>query len=283
VKRVKSSGIGAAQASSRVLVEFEILNRLFAHFEASPNWGVPRAVTAFPEEQVLVTEEVPGIPLMRLIGVSAKWMWLGRRLALPEKYCALSATWLRAFHTFTLQGRGPFNFLGLVRYCADRLDTLSGCAASGVDVAFKEGFLDFLEQRHAAIRDLEDKIVGRHNDYSPHNILVEGDRISVIDFGFYDHDSYLYDLCKFWFQLECMRSSPLYSSGAIDRLQRSFLEGYGSGTDPSDPAFEMVASRYFVTHMATMVTEGIRSGVRGWVDRRSYRWSLEWLRRRIAK
>ena len=280
VKRVKSAGIRADQAASRVVVEHRILTDLSDHFRPLATWHVPRPVAVFPEEHTLVTEAVPGTPLMDLIGRYAKRTSFGQQRAALEQYCAMSGRWLREFQSFTSRGTGPFNFQGLFDYCARRLDTLIADRRSGVDAAFRRRLLRCLERAHEALRGRPDTIVGRHNDFSPHNILVVGEHLSVIDFGFFDHDSYLYDVCKFWFQLERMKASPLFSGTTIERLQGSFLDGYGGQATPSEPAFEMVACRYFVTHLVTMINEGMRRGPRGWIDRRSYDWCLAWLNER---
>lgn len=283
LKRVKTAGIDAEQAARRVLSEHRILAELSEHFRPLGTWHTPRPVAVFPEEGALITEAVPGTPLMDVIGKFARRTTISRRHAALERYCAMSGRWLREFQSFTDRGSGSFNFDGLREYCARRLEDLATDPRSGIDGAFKGSFLRYLELSRERSGDRPDRIVGRHNDFSPHNILVEGEHFSVIDFGFFDHDSHLYDVCKFWFQLERMKASPLYTGATIERLQRSFFEGYGTGIDLADPAFEMIASRYFVTHLVTLIKEGMRRGPRGWVDRRSYERCLAWLAERRAQ
>jgi len=282
LKRVKADGIGESEARKRVLLEYRVLAQLFEHFRAHPTYGIARPIAVFPEEHAIATEEVPGTQLMDMIGRSAKRYMFGLHRPVLEQYCALAGAWLQEFQSFTTQGTGDFNIEGLKHYCSERLDTLISAGANGIDAAFKFRFTAYLEKRYGEIKNRANAVVGRHNDFSPHNIIVNGDHISVIDFGFFDHDSHLYDVCKFWFQLECMKSSPLFHASTIDRLQTSFLEGYGGSVNPRDPGFEMVASRYFVTRLVTMVKEGMRHGLRGWIDRRSYRWCLRWLTERCG-
>jgi tRNA A-37 threonylcarbamoyl transferase component Bud32 len=283
LKRVKTDRISDDVARKRVSLEYQTLVQLSEHFLSHPTLGIVRPIAVFPEVHALVTEEVPGVQLMDMIGRFAKRYLFGQKLNILEKYCGLAGIWLREFQAFTSRGTAEFNIHGLESYCSERLDTLIADRRSGIDETFKAKFLVYLQEKHKALSGRIDAIVGRHNDFSPHNIIVDGDVVSVIDFGFFDHDSYLYDICKFWFQLECMKISPLFSTTAIDRLQKSFLEGYGDSVDPSDPAFEVVASRYFVTRLVTMSKEGVRGGPRGWVDRRSYRWCLSWLSERCER
>lgn len=277
LKRIKLVDIGAAEAARRVTVEYRALRELSEHFGPHGTWSVPRAVAVDAAERMLLTEAVPGVVLKDLIGRFAKRTSFGRRQRDLEEYCAMSGRWLRQFQSITCRGQGSFNHEGLRDYCARRLETLAHDERSGIDAAFASRFLDYLQRACGSLGDRTDRIVGRHNDFSPHNILVEGKHLSVIDFGFFDHDSYLYDVGKFWFQLECMKASPLYSQQTIERLQASFLSGYGDGIDTADPAFQLVASRYFLTRLVTMRKEGMRVGPRSLIDRRSYSRCLAWL------
>jgi len=282
LKRVKADGIGNAAASRRVQLEYETLHSLFEHFRGHAIGGVPRPLALFAEEAALLTEEVPGKALMDLIGRYAKRFVFGLSEDVLAQHCASAGAWLREFQSFTAQGRARFNCEGLMQYCEGRLNALVALPSSGIDPDFVRRFREYMHRRYREIEGKADTIVGRHNDFSPHNILIHEGRVSVIDFGFFDRDSYLYDLCKFWFQLECMKVSPLYRKSSIDRLQQSFFAGYGSAPAVSDPAFEMVASRYFITRMVTMAKEGMRTAIGGWIDRRSYRWCLDWLAARVV-
>ena len=277
LKHIKLVDIDGAEAARRVTVEFRTLSELSDHFRPHAAWRVPRPVAVDPAERMLLTEQVPGVVLKDLIGRSAKRTAFGYGHEVMEEYCAMSGRWLRQFQSFTAQAEGSFNHEGLREYCAQRLDTLVLDKDSGIDAAFKRRFLDYLQRAQESLGARPDRIVGRHNDFSPHNILVEGERLSVIDFGFFDHDSYLYDVGKFWFQLECMKASPLFSARTIERLQTSFLSGYGGSVDTGDPAFQLVVGRYFLTRLATMRKEGMRRGPRRWIDQRSYGLCLAWL------
>lgn len=282
LKRVKVDGIGAAAARRRVMLEYETLGSLFEHFRLHAIGSVPRPLALFADECAILTEEAPGRVLMELIGRYAKRYRFGLQDDLLAQHCASAGAWLRDFQSFTAQGPAQFNFDGLMKYCEQRLNTLSALGAPGIDQRFIGCFRRYMEARHRETAAKPDKMVGRHNDFSPHNILVQAERICVIDFGFFDRDSYLYDLCKFWFQLECMKASPLYRKSTIERLQASFFAGYGDSLAENDPRFEMVASRYFITRLVTMAKEGMRRGARAWIDRRSYAWCLEWLTARCS-
>ena len=280
LKQVKAEGIGADAARKRALTEYDRLVSLFAHFAGHKHFAVPRPIAVFPEECAILTEEIPGMQLMGLIGTCAKRYKFRRGQSELQKHCFLAGAWLKEFQSFTTCGSAPFDIDRLRRYCEVRLDTLQQYRRTGVDAEFKRRFAEYLMRKHEESGARLHAISGRHNDFSPHNILVDRGRVGVIDFGFFDYDSALYDVCRFWFQLEQLKSSPLFRSSTIEQLQRSFFEGYGTVIDSRDAAFEMIVSRYFITRLVTMAKEGMRRGLANWVDRRSYRWCLAWLDQR---
>jgi Ser/Thr protein kinase RdoA (MazF antagonist) len=237
----------------------------------------------FPEEFTIVTEEAPGASLTDLITRSARLFMLDGQQGKLATHCAAAGAWLREFQSVTSRGVGDFDIEALVEYCDIRLDALAAAGCAELEEAFKDKFRTYLRATHERAKSCLNLIVGRHNDFSPHHVFVSQGRISVIDFGFFDHGSHLYDVCRFWFQLERLKLSPLCRTSVVDRLQESFFAGYGTSREACGPGFEMVASRYFLTQLASVAAQRRRDGIRGWMDRRSYRWCLEWLKGRCAR
>jgi hypothetical protein len=278
VKRMKPGDV----SRSRLLAEHQILEQLFEHFRGHESFGVARPIGVFPEEFTLVTEEAPGTSLTNLITRSAKRFMLDGQQTTLARHCAAAGAWLREFQSLTYRDSGAFDIEALVQYCDLRLDALDAAGSRGLSGGFKEKFRAYLRATHERARSVLNRIVGRHNDFSPHHIFVSGGRISVIDFGFFDHGSHLYDVCRFWFQLESLKLNPLCRASAVERFQDGFFAGYGASRDACGPGFDMVASRYFVTQLATLAARPARAGIRGWMDRRSYAWCLRWLNERVG-
>lgn len=279
VKRMKPGDL----SQSRLLTEHQILGQLHEHFRGHQSFGVARPIGVFPEEFTIVTEEAPGTSLTDLITRSARLLMLDGQQGKLVEYCATAGAWLREFQSVTSQGVGDFDLEALLQYCDRRLDTLAAAGCADVGEGFKKKFRSYLRQTHERAKSSPNLIVGRHNDFSPHHIFVNGARVAVIDFGFFDHGSHLYDLCRFWFQLERLKWNPLCRTSVVDRFQDSFFAGYGTSREACGAGFEMVASRYFLTLLATLVTERRRGGIRGWIDRRSYRSCLNWLNERCTR
>jgi len=276
LKRLKHFGATAEQAANRTLAEYRTLGEVAALFDSHERYGVARPVAVSPAHAAILLEEAEGTSLMRLIGTSSKWYARGDQEAM-ERYCRLAGEWLREFQSLTRQSSREFDLERLVGYCDARFYVLISDARTGIDEPFRARFEAALRRRHQENKAKLDLITGCHHDYSPHNIIAARDRISVIDFGEFDYDCHLYDVCRFWFQLECMKSSPLFRPGRITQLQAAFLSSYGGSIDPRDPAFQLILSAYYLSRLATMTRNGMRGGVRGRVDQRLYKRCLDWL------
>jgi hypothetical protein len=281
LKRPKMAGIVDEAAKRRIIAEYQILERFSEQFAAHPQFSVVRPIAVFPDQLAVLMEAAPGISLMKLLGRGAKWYSRGQSKML-ERYCSLSGQWLREFQSSTRREGEQLNLKRLVGYCDARFDVLIAGRCAGIDQAFKARYEAGLRKRYQASKAEVDVIVGCHHDFSPHNIFVSADRVCVIDFGQFDHDSHLYDACRFWFQLECMKSSPFYRRSTIERLQDAFFSGYQMPVDPRHPAFELIVSAYFLSRLATLTRNGLRRGPRGWVDRSLYRSCLRWIEERCS-
>jgi hypothetical protein len=265
------------------MTEHQILGQLYEHFRGHQSLGVARPIGVFPEEFTIVTEEAPGTSLTDLIARSARLCMLDGQQEQLAEYCATAGAWLREFQSVTSQGVGNFDLEALLQYCDVRLDALAAAGCADMEAGFKNKFQTYLRATHERAKSRLNLIVGRHNDFSPHHIFVNGARIAVIDFGFFDHGSHLYDVCRFWFQLERLKWNPLCRTSVVDRFQDSFFAGYGMSREACGAGFEMVASRYFLTQLTTLAEQRRRGGIRGWMDRRSYKWCLKWLNERCAR
>ena len=123
------------------------------------------------------------------------------------------------------------------------------------------------------------RVAGRHNDYAPHNMIVGDGTLTLLDFGFFDHDSVVYDLCRFWSHLEQMKMGLLARVSAMATYQSRFLEGYGSPVDTEAPLFRIIRCRSVVASMLTLAENGGRLLSLRPEAGRIYRRQRAWLRR----
>ena len=101
--------------------------------------------------------------------------------------------------------------------------------------------------------------------------------ITVFDLGFFDTDSFAYDVYRFWHHLECMKVSPIMSRRKVAWLQESFLAGYGRSVDFATPVFRLAACQFNLVRLDTLATNPAAAGPRGWMDRRLIARCHAWL------
>lgn len=281
-KRVTALNVEDDPVKWSVTSEFEILDCLFRVFSPIPRLCVPLPIVALPEHRAIVTEEVPGVALVELIAKAVRVYALGGMDCALDEYCRLAGTWLRHFQSATARRNGDFDVDALLVYCESRLKFLAERSGSGIDTRFRNAFVRHLGDLSARVGRVENRITGRHNDYSPHNIVVNEGDIAVLDFGYFDYESYAYDVYRFWHHLECMKLNPLFSASRLCQLQDSFLAGYGMPVDFTRPLFRLVACRFYLVRLATIDEQTMRSGLRGRLDRRVYDSCYRWLLRECA-
>ena len=93
------------------------------------------------------------------------------------------------FQDLPERGPGEFDIDGLLRYCDVRLNSLMASGRPGFSADFRDAVLEHLRTLAGCVEPGVNTIAGRHNDYSPHNIIASGDGITVSDFGFLGTDS----------------------------------------------------------------------------------------------
>lgn len=78
--------------------------------------------------------------------------------------------------------------------------------------------------------------VGRHGDFWPGNVLVDGGRVSVVDFEGFGRGLAGEDAAYFLLQAEFFFDYPLLR-GRFAPLREAFLEGYGRRDLQQDPGW----------------------------------------------
>jgi hypothetical protein len=229
--------------------EFTVLERLWNQFSSEAALGVVRPVACFPEELAIVTEEAAGTSLSAYME-GAKIHAGRRRLARLLDLCERCGTWLRLFQAFTRDGQErEYDFGEIVDYCDVRLARLSSARPREVTEALRSGVRGCLERTIAEARRGVLDVAARHNDFGPQNIIVDGDRIVVLDFGGFNHGPACSDYVRFWSQLELMASSPLVTRATVRELQAAFARGYGDRLDERDPLFSLFRIAFVLDKM----------------------------------
>lgn len=270
VKLVRESpgrAFGDRDAAAQALAEYRELERVSRAFVGAERARVARPLAYVEEERAIVTEEVPGLPLARVVHRE------GRRPTLPATGAYFGeigrgiAEWLQRFQS--LSSPATIDIDEVRRYCDDRLHFL-----------VRSPRAEFLEQDRAAALARFDALaaaltfddlfaVDVHGDFTPENIFVDGRTVTVIDFVGNRRGLRHYDLAHLLMQLDAVRRKPWISADAVAALQRGLVTAFGPGLTRAHPAVQLALLQNVVARAAHRVD------LRGsWLRRRysAYLW-----------
>jgi Phosphotransferase enzyme family len=240
----------ATKTMERVRRDFETTKFFYDQLRRFPGYSTVRPVVCFPDSLATVTEESPGQNFRDLIVQKAKWY--PRRLTLEELagHCYRSGKWLQIFQGISranLNGRlRPDDLLDDVDH---RLKRLLTQPRSGFSSQLRRQILNYLENQVALVNDSELDLAGIHADFSPSNIVINGNEIVVLDFATYRTGSIYQDLTYFARYLENFLHKPVFRPKTIAMLQEAFFNGYGENVDPTSSICKIFKIRHVVCHL----------------------------------
>ncbi|WP_045220296.1 phosphotransferase [Desulfonatronum thioautotrophicum] len=243
----------------RLETEYAVLTKLRQSFEAFPDLGVVRPVAILPKVCTLLTEAEEGDPLENLINPACRFY----RVKLSPRAlagCFRAGRWLQEFQKTTFVGNGAFDCDEYLKYCGARLEWLRKRSVPGIENHSYPQLKRILNKAVTGNTAPGHRITGRHNDFAPHNIIERENHISVLDFTMFDNSSRYYDMCNFWCKLDKMKDNWYISNGFVDRLQDSFLEGYGDSDGVTHPLFLMVRIRLALVDLVQAYSDMEKDG-----------------------
>lgn len=277
VKIPHSEFQGLQVLKARLVAEFRIMQKLNALELDTSTYGVGIPFGYYPDYPAIATLEAANQTLRMRYRTRARLLVPPAARGGLEQEVANCGSWLRQFQDLTAKAPAAFDLDELVTYCEVRLKRLRDNARIDFPAWLAEGVIQAIHDLGSRIRPDENRIVGRHNDFAGHNILVDGRKIWVIDFSMFDHGASAYDPCNFWLELEMLKLDPTYSSRFLGELQKQFLDAYGR-ISPDSPAFRLARCRYTLNRLVTSLGD-----IDGWKPEAFYRrqvvsTSLNWLR-----
>ena len=211
----------ARDATPYAANEHKALTFLSEAFTAcSGHSSVPQPIDFIPQEAALLMTRIPGQTLSAMLRFARLRPGLSGRL--PAIFGQAGA-WLADFQAITLSSGDPAAHLERVRreFEAD----LAACGVAGLspDLVTAAG-----RQVGKALREVDPatlQLTGRHCDFAPYNLIIGGDRLTVIDFEGLQDGLATDDLCWFLAMVEAIPSWHL-SPHARSRLHASFRHGF---------------------------------------------------------
>jgi Ser/Thr protein kinase RdoA (MazF antagonist) len=113
---------------------------------------------------------------------------------------------------------------GITLYVSRRLEMLEREALVGTDLG-KTLRKRLEEIETALLRSLPSVLL--HGDFIPSNILIDGERVCVLDFSWVSRGCQYFDITAFALALRRLGDTGRYSRRTLSLLEEAFLEGYG--------------------------------------------------------
>ena len=232
------------QRSNQAVVEYGVLQRLQEAFSSLQGLGVPRPTLLLPEYEAYVMEYVEGEMLVNCFN-AVKHLQPWRTFhQLAGRYSQVGE-WLRHFQRFTMAGlRGVEGLDEVWERCtlvAERIDTNK---SPRLPKNFAASVLTRLDELRLQIKPGSIPCCGWHHDFGPWNMIVDKDRLTVIDFLGYSIGPVVLDPLKVLISLHDEAVYVTNSTGRIRTLRERFLAGYAPLPRASAEAVLMCEALY---------------------------------------
>ncbi len=237
--------------------ELELTRLTRELFAGEPSIRTP-AVACSPTPDTFLVEKLPGSSLQSacttppVLGLSA---WLESRCLMLER----TGLWLRRFHDASRQSR-PAPLAGVKAYASNR--------APALDAVGKELADEFWRVLDSAVAVEPVRV---HGDFTPHNILVAGEQVSVIDMAGiseFEFDTHCFDAAAMTVGLEESwrrrgRNHLRFFPSTVNAMIAAFLGASGVARD--DRAFPICYAVRQLTRVYNVLrTTGRMPGPRNW-------------------
>lgn len=218
-------------------------------FKYHPNFRVVKPVFVIPGIYLSVTEECPGINLQHLLEQKASVFsnsGLKKELSLNLKNVG---GWIRYFQQVKESPNYKLDPDELIEFISDRLNKLISDPRRKFPGYYQEIITNFLENKKSSIPGEDLKLGPVHSDFNLQNIIINGNLVTVLDFGTFRFDSYLFDISRLYHQLFLMTLKPQFRKKTIQLLQKNLLEGFNESTAEKKILFKFLMIRHTVTHL----------------------------------
>lgn len=249
--------------------EFEALTTVYATLRRENGLQAARPVACYPDLETLVTERIPGMTLRHILHRRAAW-WTGKDgVQRLERIASEIGHWLRVFQAGESHDT-TVSVTELRQYLDDRLGRLVARRWLGITERERIALLDYFDARASRLTTADLVQARSHGDFNPENIIINGEKVGVVDFSMIQPAPRLLDVTHLYMGLDVLRRRPWYRPAALASAMAALLEGYDAELRPSQPMFELMALQHGVARLCGLEDRLTPGGItlRAWVMRR---------------
>jgi serine/threonine protein kinase len=229
--------------------DFQDLNYWYAKFKCSDQFNVVKPLFILADQSMLVTKEVAGEDLHQLL-VDFDWLFASRKNFQQLRHQIHNAgAWLHYFHSIQPRGDEIYSIDDLVEYLDVRLKILTEENKRHFPKIYQKKIHQYIQKHRRLVSEMELEVNLSHSDFNPGNIIVNGDSVTVLDFGKVRKESFLLDASRFYHQLYLMTFKPNIRQKMIRKLQMTLLEGFGKPGADQLTIFKFLLIRHTLTHL----------------------------------
>ncbi|BCS33202.1 hypothetical protein TBR22_A24290 [Luteitalea sp. TBR-22] len=270
---------GEVLMRQRVVHDFETTRRIHQALSAVPGCGAVRPIVCYPDLLASMTEEASGQTLLAVLESEAAWFPGVERLAAMRETMARTGRWLRAFQTID-PGDDHATVGELRDYIDIRLTRLVEAGSRIVTGQRRHALLRRIEELGARLPPSALRRVPIHADLAPGNVLVDGDRIVVLDFAMASRGTTMHDLARLYVQTDLLRAKPQFRRTIVEALLQALLEGFAPGLTNADPLFRLLSLQHRINHLGTLTLQQARFPTNLY-NRRLRGFHARWLEREL--
>lgn len=259
--------------------EYSALQRACETLAGRDGFSVARPLACYPDLCALVTERVEGIPLAAALS-KLRGSPSPRTIEDTARVLRNVGAWLSAFQGSPDTTRPPVSLDRMRNYLDTRLKALTELRVFAPDL--RDALLRHFDRRASAIAARDLGAVPVHADFTPENVLVDGERVSVIDFTMAKDGARYLDVSHMFMHVDMLKMRPWFRPGAIDRQTAALLDGFEPNLRIERPLLELLLVQHvvcFVLQTAQMKIARLPAFVLAWHIRRQ---QVKWLRDRVS-
>ncbi len=234
--------------SEKIVREFNTTLFWYQKFKDIDGVGTIKPLYISPADYTIITEETPGkrfvdmLPRLKYISTP------GTRRHMRTVLFNIGR-WLQVFQKIGEIKDQRFNPGDLIADVDLRLRRLVDYKRLYFDNDDRHRILSILHKMARGIEQDELRVCLLHQDFSLSNILINQEQVIVLDFDDIQEGSIYFDVSRFFHQLEMLTFQPAFHKRLIKKLQRSFLEGYGTTEITEHALFRMFLVRHSFTQI----------------------------------